>query len=482
MGPVLVVAGPGAGKTYCLISRIQHLISCLGFDPARLCAVTFTNKAADEISGRLTREIGPGAEEITRGTLHSLCLSLLRQHGAAVGLRRGFGIADEDYQRRVLRRMRIRSERQGQLLLLFGRHQLQNYPLTAGDQELFDHYQNALRSRNLVDYNDLISLTSGLLRECSAAAAQIRGRWDCVLVDEFQDLSLVQYHIVTELAREHRHCFAVGDDEQSIFSWTGADPAVLERFGTDFGIATPIVLDRNRRCSRQIFEVARRLVSRNPALFHKELVAERDSEHEVAAHAFEDERSEASWLIGDLVGDHTTSGLEWGIYALLYRSHRIGQYLEARLVEAGIPCRMAKGHALLDDEVIGYVASSLHLIRSPEDPLVVEAFAERVLPLTLIHQVRAQYRAMELIPALRAFARGARGHPDAKKAWRFVFHVENLAALGRAHDALMPLVDELLRAAEVRDDERMFAALTRILPGFNPPVSDRPAPVRVALP
>jgi superfamily I DNA/RNA helicase/DNA polymerase III epsilon subunit-like protein len=471
VGPILVVAGPGAGKTYCLISRIQHLISCLGFDPARLCAVTFTNKAADEISGRLTREIGPEAEEITRGTLHSLCFSLLRQYGAAIGLRRGFGIADEDYQRRVLSRMRIRSERQAQLLLLFGRHQLQNYQLTAGDQELFNHYQDALRSRHLVDYNDLISLVSGLLRECPAAAAEIRARWDCVLVDEFQDLSLVQYHIVTELAREHRHCFAVGDDEQSIFSWTGADPAVLDRFRTDFEIAAPIVLDRNRRCSRQIFDVARRLITRNPALFHKELVAERDSEHEVAAQAFEDERSEASWLIDDLVRDRAASGLEWGNYALLYRSHRIGQHLEGRLVEAGIPCRMAKGHALLDDEVIGYVASSLHVIRSPEDPLVVEAFAERMLPPTLVHQVRAQCRGMELLPALRAFARGARGHPDARKAWRFVFHVENLAALGRAHQALMPLADELLsqrlgpyrnpleeRAAELTDPMEMPGA------------------------
>src|SRR5215207_8247964 len=109
VGPVLVVAGPGAGKTYCLIARIGHLIAREGLAPGRICAVTFTNKAADEIAARLRREIGPAAEEITRGTLHSLCFSLLRGAAGAAGLKRGVGIADEDYQRRVLRRLRVRA-------------------------------------------------------------------------------------------------------------------------------------------------------------------------------------------------------------------------------------------------------------------------------------------------------------------------------------------------------------------------------------
>ena len=104
----------------------------MGLDPRRICAVTFTNKAADEIASRLRREIGPEADEVTRGTLHALCLALLREHAALMGLRRGFGLADEDYQKRVLRRLRIRPERQAQLLRLFGRHQLEHYPLSRG--------------------------------------------------------------------------------------------------------------------------------------------------------------------------------------------------------------------------------------------------------------------------------------------------------------------------------------------------------------
>jgi len=472
VGPVLVVAGPGAGKTYCLIARIEHLIRTEGIAPARICAVTFTNKAADEIADRLRREIGSPADAVTRGTLHALCHRLLREHASLLSLGRGFGIADEDYQRRVLLRLRVRPERQSQLLCLFGRHQLQNYPLTAGDLELFRAYREALRARNLLDYDDLIAHAGELLRCHEPAAAAIRARWDAVLVDEFQDLSLAQYAVVTGLAAAHRNCFAVGDDEQSIFSWAGADPAILERFRTDFGIEAPVVLDRNRRCSRQIFEAARRLVSRNPALFDKQLEADHDSAHCVTARVFEDERAEADWLITDLLRDRAESGLEWGDYAVLYRQHRLGQYLETRLIEAGIPCRLARGQALADDEVVGFVAASLRVIRAPDDPLAVEAFADQVLPRPLIDQVRAAHRGLELLDGLRAFARAApRGDSQGRWAWRFIYHVENLTALGRSHEALGPLVDELLtqrigryrnpldeRAAELTDPAEFSGA------------------------
>jgi len=443
-GPVLVVAGPGAGKTFCLIGRIQYLIDRVGLDPSRICAVTFTNKAADEIAQRLRREIGSPAEDIARGTLHGLCFALLREHVSVVGLRRGFGMADEEYQRRVLRRLRVRKERHAQLLTLFGRHQLQNYPLTPGDLELFQQYQTLLRSRNLVDFDDLIALTGSLLRCHPAIAEQIRARWDCILTDEFQDLSLAQYEVIKYLASIHRNCFAVGDDEQSIYSWAGADAAILQRFQQDFEIDDPIVLEHNRRCSRQIFDVARQLIARNRALFTKEIEAERDSPYCVAAYRFEDERAEASWLVADVLRDHVGSGLEWGEYAMLYRTHRIGQQLETQLIEAGIPCRVARGQALCDDVLIGFVISSLRVVRDPRDPVALDAFAEMVLPPPLLQQVRVRFSDLELLAAFRAFARESRGDPDRRMAWRFVFHVENLAALGRAHERIDSLVEELL--------------------------------------
>src|SRR5207247_4428737 len=138
-----------------------------------------------------------------------------------------------------------------------------------------------------------------------------------------------------------RNCFAVGDDEQSIFSCTGADPRVLGRFREDFGIAQPVVLDRNCRCSHQIFETARRVLAENPHLFDKRLVAERASEHEVRAYAFPDEDAEAAWLLDDLQADQATTGLTWGDYAIVYRQHRVGDHLEGRLWRAGLPRRLA---------------------------------------------------------------------------------------------------------------------------------------------
>src|SRR5207245_4074594 len=131
------------------------------------------------------------------------------------------------------------------------------------------------------------------------------------LVDEFQDVNPVQYELLKRLAAPHDNFFAVGDDEQSIFTWTGADPYVLVRFARDYGIDRPIVLDKNCRCSRQIFETARRVLAQNPQLFEKQLTAEQDSPHEVGAFGFRDEEEEASWLLEDLQGDRAASELGW---------------------------------------------------------------------------------------------------------------------------------------------------------------------------
>ncbi len=447
-GPVLVVAGPGAGKTYCLVARIDHLIHRLGYAPARICAVTFTNKAAQEIALRLERERqrdGHG-QEVTRGTLHALCLVMLRDHASKCGLKPGFGIADEDCQRRLLQRLRVQSVRQGDLLRLFGRHRLQGYPLTEGDRELLGKYQDLLRSKNMVDFDDIVALTGELLRADDGVAVEQCGRWDYVLIDEFQDLNLTQYGIVKRLASVHRNLFAVGDDEQSIYSWAGADPRILDRFREDFGVAAPIVLDQNRRCSRQIFEAARRLIARNPALFDKRIEADRDSVFDVQAYTFDDEAGEAQWIVQDILRDRAECGTAWGDYGVLYRKHTIGHYIERELVRAGIPCRLARGQALLDDDVVAYVISSLRLIRAPDDPLALEAFAHRVLPKQMLEQVRTTAGLdADLLASLRVFARqNSRGDPDTRKAWRFIYHVENLAALGRTHDGLRPLVEELL--------------------------------------
>src|SRR5438093_781362 len=365
LGPVLVVAGPGAGKTFCLIARINHLINTRGLAPERICAVTFTNRAAEEIAVRLVH--------------------------------------------------------------------------THGDR-----------------------------------ADTIAARWDYLLVDEFQDVNAVQYDLLKRLAAPHGNFFAVGDDEQSIFTWTGADPYVLVRFSRDYDIDRPIVLDKNCRCSRQIFETARRVLAQNPQLFEKQLSAEQESAYEVGAFAFRDEEEEAAWLLEDILADRATAGLGWGDYAILYRRHKVGDYPEGRLVRAGIPCRLARGRSLVEDDVIKYVIAALGIVRDPGDPVALEAFARCVLsphflqevlaspPFPLSASTASPPDPGDFLAAIRTLARRRPAtDTDTKKLWRLVFSVEHLRPRTRPHRALFPLVDEILsqsvgpyrNALEERHDE-----------------------------
>src|SRR5437660_5403016 len=458
-GPVLVVAGPGAGKTFCLIARINHLIATLGVPPERICAVTFTNRAAEEIAVRLKHTLRDRADAITRGTIHALCLALLREHPEAAGLRKGFGVADEQYQKVILGRLHVPLEQRGSLLNRFSRHrvQKQDFELTHDDARLYREYAVWLAHRNMLDFDDLVAKAEQLLRTRSDIADSIAARWDHLLVDEFQDVNAVQYDLLRRLAAPHDNLFAVGDDEQSIFAWAGADPYVLVRFGRDYGIERPIILYKNRRCSRQIFETARRVLAQNPQLFEKQLSAEQESPFEVGAFAFRDEEEETAWLIDDMLADRAASGLGWGDYAILYRRHKVGEYLEGRLVRAGIPCRLARGRSLVEDDVIKYVIAALGIVRDPGDPVALEAFARCVLSPHFLQEVLASppfpLSASKASPpdpgdflvAIRTLARRRPAQdPDTKKLWRLVFQVGNRRALTRSHRALGPLVDEIL--------------------------------------
>jgi superfamily I DNA/RNA helicase len=449
LGPVLVLAGPGAGKTFCLIERIRYLVEHQGFDPARICAVTFTNKAAQEIAERLASSLGERAAFIKGGTLHALCTEILREHGERVGVRRGFGIADDEYQKDVLRRLGVwREKRRGWLLTRFGLFRARDVELTSEDLSLFNRYRNVLAQRNLVDFDDLVGLTADLLEAHEDIADQVATRWDYLLVDEFQDLNPRQYAVVSRLAAGHRNLFVVGDDEQSVYSWTGADPKVLRQFVNDFRIAAPIVLDENRRTARQIFAAARLLLSQNPSLFEdKALRAERESEYPVNVLGFGDEHAEARWVLADLVADQLVSGLPWGEYGLLYRKHEIGETLESELLRAGIPCRLATGRALQDDPVVRYLIAALRVIADPGDSLRHEAFVRVVLPPMLWSRIvsEAEKEKQEPLSWMRILARRlAKDDEDGKKIRRADYALQNLPALARRHQALAGLVEELL--------------------------------------
>jgi ATP-dependent DNA helicase UvrD/PcrA len=445
--PLLVLAGPGAGKTFCLIERIRYLIEERGLAPERLCAFTFTNKAAGEIAARLERTLGERATRVKSGTIHAFCAELLREFGERIGLERGFGIADECLQRTVLRRLGIPPKLHGWLLTRFSMHRFRGESLQRRDADNYERYERFLDERTIVDFDMLLLKTRELLQEAHIVA-RIRARWDCVLVDEFQDLNPVQYAVIRDIGREHRHVFAVGDDEQSIFSWAGADPHVFLDFTNDFGITTRVQLRENRRCPREIVGLARRLVEINPCLFaeRKDVQVGRESPNCVAALTFPTDDAEIAWVIEDLQRDRAKHGLDWGDYALLYRKHEIGDAAEAGLLTARLPCRLAHGRALGEDAVVAYVVAALGVIACPDD-LRQEAFLEVVLPTSSFDdaRVKAEKSKRTILAQLELTARELpREHGDARKIRRGFSVVANLGALGRRHSVLSSLVEELL--------------------------------------
>ena len=441
-----MLAGPGAGKTFCLIERIRYLIETLGHNAERLCAFTFTNKAAGEIAERLARSLGFAAAGVKTGTIHSFCAELLREFGTRIGLQRGFGIVDERQQRVVLKRLGVPPRWHSGLLTRFAAYRFRGTAFQySRDGDIFDRYQRFLDDRNLVDFDMLVLRTAELLKD-EQVVSRIQARWDCILVDEFQDLNPVQYAVIREIGRAHRHVFAVGDDEQSIYSWAGADPRVFVSFMNDFSLNGHVQLRENRRCPRTIVSLARRLIEINaPLLGRKQLEVDRETPFAVTVRGFADEEAEIAWVIEDVRRDRERHGLGWGEYALLYRKHQIGDLAEAGFLAAGLPCRLAQGRALSEDPVCEYVIAALGAIAYRDD-LHDESFLEVVLPGPLIDDARAKAGASHgVVEQLqRTAGRMPREHGDAKKIKRALYTLRNLSALGRRHTALPQLVEEIL--------------------------------------
>ena len=447
-GPSLVLAGPGAGKTFCLIERIRYLIERLDIDASRICAFTFTNKAADEIATRLSRRLGNHADGVKRRTLHAFCAELLREYPSYVNLPAGFGIADEEYQLAVLRRLDGNKPYHRKTLNGFSTHRLRHDQLRHDDARLFLRYEEFLAHRNVVDFDTLVVKAKQLLYE-TTAAPEIRARWSALLVDEFQDLNPVQYDVIHGLARDHRHVFGVGDDEQSIYAWAGADPRAFRSFMNDFGITQPIYLRENRRCPRHIFDLARRLIEHNPRNFEgrETPLADRTSPFAVAILGFEVDDAELAWVVSDIVRDRAEHGHRLGDIAVLYRKHEIGDALEAALINAGIACRLAHGRALSEEQIVAYVLAALRVITYPHDDVVREGFFAAILPSPLMHDARARARSTkrDITRALYDMSRRLpRGDSNAKRIRLALSRYKNLSAVERAHASLDALIADLL--------------------------------------
>lgn len=463
-GTLLVLAGPGAGKTFCLIERIRFLIDELEIDPARICAFTYTNKAAGEIGTRLREELGVAAERVKRGTMHAFCADLLRRFGGGAGVAPGFGIADERYQLEVLRRFQPGQQRwHGKTLNRFSAHRVRGDPLRTDELALLERYERYLADHNQLDFDTIIIRAADVLR--SSAREGIRNQWDVVLVDEFQDLNPLQYGIVRELVGVSGHLFAVGDDEQSVFAWNGADPRVFQHLLDDCPSARKVYLCENYRCARQIFAVARRLVSNNPTLFADRIVpvAERESPFPVEAYTFDSEAEETRWLVSDILRDRARDGHDLSEFAILYRRHAIAEGIETGFINAGIPCRLALGRAFAEDRIVAHLVAALRAIAFPDDDVHRDAFFAAMLPKTLFQELRAKAESRRSGSAAAGRQDSAQSPPrdlrhelnhelglrpqgdaGARHIRRALGAWKNLGALGKKHFSLEALALEIL--------------------------------------
>ena len=394
-GPLLIVAGAGSGKTRVLTRRIAHLLATRDATPFSILAITFTNKAADEMRARVTELVGPGAERMWVLTFHAACLRILRANAVRLGYLPGFTVYDDTDSRHVVELL-MRAEgldlrrlppRAVTAAISAAKSQLAT-PATYGadgfgDADpyrrriagLFEGYEQRLKAANAMDFDDLLANTVRLFRSCPDVLDHYRQRFRHVLVDEYQDTNLAQDEIVRMLAEEHRNVCVVGDADQSIYRFRAADVRNILEFEQHFPDATVVMLEQNFRSTQTILDAANAIIANNPATHRKHLFTEGDQGGRITRYRAADERDEASWVAATVLRLRAASGLAWGGVAIFYRTNAQSRVLEDELVRADIPYKVVGGTRFYDRREVKDVLAYLRLCANPLD----EVAARRIV-------------------------------------------------------------------------------------------------------
>ncbi len=383
-GPLLILAGAGSGKTRVLAYRIAYLIRVGGVRPQQLLAVTFTNKAAREMLERVERLLGgPLARGIWIGTFHHICSRLLRRHGERVGLPRNFVIYDADDQltlvREVLDTLGLEERRFPPALLLgmiskakdeaigpaeYAARAENFYEEIAG--RVYAAYQAALRERGAVDFDDLLLETLRLFEEAPEVLREYQERFRHILVDEYQDTNRAQYRIVGALAARHRNLCVVGDDDQSIYGWRGADIRNILDFERDYPDATVIKLEQNYRSTRRILAGAWEVIQHNPHRHQKRLWTDNPEGEPIGIYEAFDGHDEARF-VAETIRRHHEEGRAYREVAVLYRTNAQSRLFEEQLLRAGIPYQVVGGVRFYERREVKDVLAYLRLAHNPLD-------------------------------------------------------------------------------------------------------------------
>ena len=384
-GPLLVLAGAGSGKTRVLTHRVAHLVEDLGVAPWQIMAITFTNKAASEMRERLGSLIGPYSRGMWVTTFHSMCVRILRADCDRMGFAQGFTIYDDDDSKRLVKQI------MGELNIDEKRYPIQAIrnriskakndlqvasvfadqakdPISQVVAKVYTRLQERLQQNNAFDFDDLLLYTWLLLKNHPDVLAAYQQRFRYLMVDEYQDTNHAQYALTQLLAAQHQNIMVVGDDDQSIYSWRGADLRNILDFEKDYPQAHVVKLEENYRSMGNILDAANAVIANNMTRKPKKLFTSQPAGEKISVYMATDERDEGRWIASEIEKQHG-AGMPYNQIAVFYRTNVQSRMLEDMLLRAGVPYRLVGGTRFFDRAEIRDVMAYLSLVVNPANDM-----------------------------------------------------------------------------------------------------------------
>lgn len=388
-GPLLILAGAGSGKTRVLTHRIAYLIEEKKVAPWNILAITFTNKAAKEMRERVDNLIGYGSQDIWVSTFHSSCVRILRRHIDKIGYDRYFTIYDSDDQKKLVRecmkQLNIDPKQFKEKSIIGSISSAKDklitpklYEKQASDYreevvaKVYKLYQERLRKNNALDFDDLLVKTVELFKLCPDVLASYQEKFKYIMVDEYQDTNHVQYMFVGLLATKYRNLCVVGDDDQSIYRFRGADIRNILNFEKDFGNAKVVKLEQNYRSSKNILEAANQVIRNNDGRKSKTLFTDNDAGDLIDYRCMPDEKSEAGFIANKIITGIEDHGHNYRDYAILYRTNAQSRVLEERFIMQNIPYKIVGGISFYQRKEIKDILAYLKTINNSTDGIAVK--------------------------------------------------------------------------------------------------------------
>ncbi len=471
-GPLLIIAGPGSGKTRVITSRISYLLSSCGVDPRSILAVTFTNKAAREMKERLERSLEHSAAELTIGTFHAVCCRILRIDGQAVGLSRGFVIYDDDDQVNLIKQCmtdlgldpKQYSPRLVQSAISAAKSRLLSEQRHAEGidsyfeeivHRVYQRYQSILEHSDAVDFDDILLKTVRLFETRPDILERYQERFVHVLVDEFQDTNLAQFEIVKMLAAKHRNLCVVGDPDQSIYSWRSADLRNILSFEKEFPDAKVVVLEQNYRSSKTILKAATQVITANALRKEKVLWTHNEEGKPVVLTECLNEKEEAQFVVETIEKLVRREKLGYGDCAVLYRINAQSRTIEESLMRYGIPYRLIGGTRFYRRQEIKDIIAYLRVLNNPHDSIslsrIINTPGRGIGQGTLSKlQAWATERGISLYDALSQMVQEKDLAARASNALTRFIDILNGLIKKRHHASLPDLIDEILLQTSYR--------------------------------